>query len=280
LRTILLDSSAVLRQPSTLSYSAPDTHLVMPAAVLVELGRISSSAGSPAASLPALIKSAQVAGTVQVLEPSKPWVFGPGVGPPKADMDLLRLAQDLNQQQGAGEVLIASDDRDIESASANLGIRTISGEELAKLLSASGKPQEGLREQASSVARFQTRHLAYSAAAGVLATLVLNFAYSHRTAILDTFPVWGTLLVVLALAVLLYWARSRQRLAYGIGELLVGFLGVVRVVIPHLQPMQLGTSEGLQAMAGLYVMVRGLDNIGTGLQGTRWQGRWRRAFPT
>jgi hypothetical protein len=40
----------------------------------------------------------------------------------------------------------------------------------------------------------------------------------------------------------------------------------------------LDVASGLQVLGGLYVVVRGLDNVGNGLKGTRYEPNWRRIF--
>ena len=52
---------------------------------------------------------------------------------------------------------------------------------------------------------------------------------------------------------------------------LAPFVSAHGIVQPAFSP-----TSGITILGGLYVMVRGLDNIGTGLKGSTWEPRWRR----
>lgn len=53
---------------------------------------------------------------------------------------------------------------------------------------------------------------------------------------------------------------------------------VVERLSPFINYGALAVAPGLQVLAGLYVMVRGLNNVGTGPQGTKWEVAWSRIF--
>ena len=93
----------------------------------------------------------------------------------------------------------------------------------------------------------------------------------------------GFALAILA-GVILYWIRCRHRFWYGVGEILVALLFLFIFFFPE-GPTALGlgwTGLGpvwgvnllrmLNLFAGLYALVRGLDNINA-LE--RWNRVWR-----
>jgi uncharacterized membrane protein len=63
-----------------------------------------------------------------------------------------------------------------------------------------------------------------------------------------------------------------------VAEAIFGLVATLSVFIPHFDYSKLNTVGVLQVMAGLYVIVRGLDNIDTGLKGTRFEPYWRSIF--
>jgi hypothetical protein len=94
-----------------------------------------------------------------------------------------------------------------------------------------------------------------------------------------------TITVSVAVAGLLYEVRSRHRFWYGVGEVVAG-LGVI-VVLFNPPSTALVTEDfsfvgsfiarNLSALGGLYLMVRGLDNIDQNLP-ARFRKGWGRIF--
>lgn len=95
----------------------------------------------------------------------------------------------------------------------------------------------------------------------------------------------GALLVI---GVYLYFLRCRHRLAYGVVEVIAA-IGIVTVTlvntltsfsrpIPN-EALWWASSFGpwLQLAAAVYILVRGLDNVGQGLRGPGAE-RWKRVF--
>jgi hypothetical protein len=73
--------------------------------------------------------------------------------------------------------------------------------------------------------------------------------------------------VILGAGLALYAIRARFPVGYGVGELVIGSLATINVFFPTFDDQGLNRAAWLQVLAGLYVMVRGLDNIGEGLEG-------------
>jgi hypothetical protein len=117
-----------------------------------------------------------------------------------------------------------------------------------------------------------------SALLGAGVSLTATAVYSNAAVLLSTISVWGTIAALLLLGIGLFWYRQQYRLSYGVFEFLAGVIMSIYVFFPKFDYGNLGVSLGLQVLAGLYVMVRGLDNIGTGLQGTKLEAAWNRVF--
>ncbi|HEX4409963.1 MAG TPA: hypothetical protein VH206_14420 [Xanthobacteraceae bacterium] len=88
---------------------------------------------------------------------------------------------------------------------------------------------------------------------------------------------------LLPMAFLFYRLRSTSRLAYGIFELIVA-LASLYVGIWKFSHDILYFSAGqalvvwLAFWAAIYFMVRAIDNIGVGLKGSKYEGRWNALF--
>jgi hypothetical protein len=84
-----------------------------------------------------------------------------------------------------------------------------------------------------------------------------------------------------AVGLLFYVLRCRQQLAYGVVELVVALAVIILTFYPqthYLEDLQVPPwwgwilSRGVGASAGIYVMVRGLDNIHKGLP-SKWRSK-------
>jgi hypothetical protein len=93
------------------------------------------------------------------------------------------------------------------------------------------------------------------------------------------------ILVTVGFGLIFYWLRSRCRLAYGAIELVVALAVIILTFYPqsyallYQKPPLVGSllSQSAGILAGIYVMVRALDNIHEGL-GPRRRAKWERAF--
>jgi len=274
-RRIVLDTSAIISQPSTVSYSSPDTQLIVPDVVVAELSGFQVSsysnlltqlASTPAA--PIVVSSESDAVTL----PSFNRVLS-GV-----DSRIIGVASRLRQEYPQDEVLIATEDRDLQGAARSLGVKTLSGEELHRLLEPRGQRDQQLAARAREVSRYQVKHLVGSAIGGAVTTTLATLLIRNLDRVLATVNIWGSVIGIPSLGLALYWWRSHYRLAYGLTEFGVGLVASVSVLWPSFQVSQLAASGILQFVGGLYVVVRGLDNIGQGLRGTRLQVFWDRWF--
>jgi phosphate/sulfate permease len=93
----------------------------------------------------------------------------------------------------------------------------------------------------------------------------------------------GTL-ATLPVAVTFYRMRLQSRLWYGCFELAVSlgfFYFLVANFYENEKPFGLDLITGriLTIFAAIYFMVRALENIGVGLQGSKYEKRWLAVFP-
>lgn len=88
-------------------------------------------------------------------------------------------------------------------------------------------------------------------------------------------------------AVLLYRLRRQKQFWYGAFEILVAFVVIYLAIKPPIMALTLDQGYsylGYQlqqiyaVLAGVYIFVRGMDNIGNDLPDT-WKARWNKVFP-
>lgn len=115
---------------------------------------------------------------------------------------------------------------------------------------------------------------------------VLRYWGLHRGQAMKTLgAVVGTVIVGL----LLYSWRSRSRFWYGVAEVIAALFVVVLTMNPEWHSYTVLTTDDIPPamgswlswvfgqLAGLYVFVRGMDNIGNGLSEAQ-RAPWRRLF--
>jgi hypothetical protein len=100
-------------------------------------------------------------------------------------------------------------------------------------------------------------------------------------------------LIVLTVIVggLAYWARCQHQFLYGVLEIVIALVVIVLTFAPQTGFPQTASSllvqgpsvwgvllpKGIGASAGVYIMVRGLDNMEKGLP-VSWRATWNRLF--
>src|ERR1700680_1350556 len=93
--------------------------------------------------------------------------------------------------------------------------------------------------------------------------------------------------VTVCLGLFFYWLRCRWQLVYGLVELVVALAVIILTFYPQTHYLLQGAgppwlgwflSKSVGISAGIYVMVRGLDNIHNGLP-PKWRCKWDRIFP-
>lgn len=276
-QTALLDTNVFVNRPQILSYDLPDTEYVTTPGVLADLERLQTRPGSrrPFAEL---VRTTLDAGKLKVVSAPPTFPLEPVMSRGRFDpteTELLTVAKYLAQAQS---VMLVTDDVILIREATAVGVPATSATAFLASIPATSTQHADVAQKAATAARFTAHHLLLSAIAGVLATVGAILVVQNVERIVGTVNVWGTIVLLIGLGLALFWFRSRWRLAYGLFEYLVGVVGTVVVFFPAFDYAQLTTAQGLQVLGGLYVMVRGLDNIGKGLEGTKWAGIWSRVF--
>lgn len=192
----------------------------------------------------------------------------------RTDIELITLAQEI---QGQGEeVVIASEDRRVGEAAASLGIAYIRLNGLEELMSKDTEIDQKINREAKSLLSLQKRELIVGFLSGFIANLLATLLWTHIDVVVATVTVWGTISAILCLGILMYTLRGRFRLHYGVFEFLFGIFIATKVFWPDFNYDKIKPTDILQVVGGIYVMVRGQDNIGKALQGTRFSPLWKR----
>jgi len=275
---IVLDSSVILRNPSVLFQKAKNIRLYVPASVFFELGRFNSPS-SPEGDFRSLLTEAANGGYITFLSEIVGGSYPAQISVSKTDISFMIAAHELANKVADGEVYIASDDKDIINSATSIGAVPLTSQQLLILLEneASQITTES-KDRADKLKKENIRYIIKNVVISAGVSLLANFSYEKINEIFGFVTKWGVLILVPILGVTLFWMRSKFRLSYGISEVIVGCIAAARVVFPVSKIQSFEAVVLIQFLGGLYIMVRGLDNIEKGLKGTRFLPSWQSIF--
>ncbi len=194
-----------------------------------------------------------------------------------ADFDIARIAISYAERQGEEVPCVVTNDRALSYFLASRNITSMTGIEFINESKGDFLNKE-IEEKAEKAVSSQKRYLKASFVLGGLASLVANIVYSNIEVLVSTITVWGAMMGLPVLGLILFWYRENFRLSYGVFECCIGVIMSYYVLFPTFDYSSLGVKEGIQILGGLYAMVRGLDNIGKGVIGTRLETLWLKVF--
>jgi predicted nucleic acid-binding protein len=272
----LLDTSAVLAAPTILERWSPSARLYLPTFFWDEL--------RSAARRDEIEELAQVLHFAAEQSVSKHFVtmvdvsdfVSAQVKRPRglSPEDLSLLGYCKAKSTASAPLTIVTNDKALRSAATAEGVSSISSEQYIQLFPKSGFTTLSRVGKVHSIGVYLIRNLILSlllASIGVVATIEGANRYSL---ILPYLTLMNLTVCGIALGILLFILRQRFRLGYAIIEIAVGVLAIRGFVGGTDGPIT-GTML-LSAMAGLYVIVRGLDNFMVGLSPFPLPGFMRR----
>lgn len=275
----IIDTSVLLQHPQILS-RAGNRKLVIPRAVMHELSL--RGQGSKWSDIVDLVASSIPAGVhiVEAPEKLKNDLLQSDRNAQRlsgADFDIVRIAIAYAERQGVEAPCVVTNDKALAYFLATRNIASITGSEFIGESKGDSLNKE-IEDKAEKVVSSQKRYLITSFVLGVVASAAANIVYSNIELLVSTVTVWGTMVGLPVLGLALFWYREKFRLSYGAFEFCVGVIMSYYVLFPTFSYSGVGVKEGIQILGGLYVMVRGLDNIGKGVIGTRLETLWKRVF--
>ena len=285
MKTIVLDTNIIVSEPMILAKRTTGVELIIPSPVLMELALISFKRDDISI-INQLVREAISNGNVIIYKLQRPADMSLPLPSDNdysipnhisgSDYDIITAARELT---GNGkDVYLATRDAHLRQAATALGVGTIELEELRQLFLQPTIINASMETRARRIHSTQTRQLLIGILAGASSSMVINLLWSHINEITSSIPVWGTILGILILGFGLYAIRGRFRLSYGVLECCFGFIAAMRVFWPDFDYSKVATTDVFQMIAGIYIIVRGQDNIGKAIQKTRFAPGWRLVF--
>jgi rRNA-processing protein FCF1 len=264
----IIDTNVLLQYPEVLA-TASSHKLVIPRAVLGELQ------GAPAMSGHSELNDAISKALRQGVHIAQKVAIPEGLGAEfavkglhGADVQIAALAIDYANKMGPAKICVVTVDRGLSRFLSSKGISSITGPQFLFATHTATIDFDILGSAKKSVSK-QRIYVAASFLLGLVASLVGRLSLSHYRSIVQWLSVPGTAAGLVVIGVGLYWCRQHFRLSYGAFELFVGaIMSYSGVSMPSFDYSRISTATAVPVLSGLYVMVRGLDNLGRGTKGT------------
>jgi len=198
------------------------------------------------------------------------------------DYQLANFVKDYASERD--ETYLVTEDRPLTKYANDIGVKTLNLFALQNQLYSFKTVNINEVDEGKTIYQFQFRHLLISFITGIVLTVLSFVIYKNIDTILSKVPIWGTSISLFLIAFLFYWVRSNYRIAYSIAEFSFGFYSAFWAISPsdptfNFLQFTSDIAKIFSLVAGVYVMVRGLTNLGDGLKGTALESYWRRIFP-
>jgi hypothetical protein len=192
--------------------------------------------------------------------------------------EISSIAIDFAKNVPPSAVCVITSNPNLISILDSHGIRTISVLEFLTE-SANDQPNKKLQSAMEAYLISQDKDkLLFGILLSMGVLILINKSYLNISYLISLMSVWGTVIALPFIGILLFWYRQKFRFSYGVSEFFAGVLMTYYIFFPDFSYTELTTGEGIQLLGGLYVMVRGLDNISTGLVGTSMEPFWKKLF--
>jgi rRNA maturation endonuclease Nob1 len=276
---IIFDTDIILRQPKVLGLKIPDTNFLVPLDVIDELNVRANLRGDAFDGRIDLVQRASDDGNITIINTDLPLYRQfreqyHATNLSRTDLAILALAVDFKVKNQ--EVKIASQDREIIRFANSNGIEVLGNNEVESLIlnfsSQNNQSSKSLKQEILSYERKERRALWVGTLIGAIVTAVAYLIFKSIDKIVTSINVWGTVIAILFLGVVLFVFRERQRLGYGVLEFLVGVIAIVVLFQPDkfvFAKVNFNFEFALKILAGLYIMVRGQDNIVKAIKDTK-----------
>lgn len=192
------------------------------------------------------------------------------------DISLIGYARAL--QSNKKSVKIATEDRALEREANRQGIDTLRLPALQRLLSSTAAFELPDLRQHETIKQLQRRTLVTGAVFGFLASTLTITGIIYAKPIAVVLGPWWLLMLLPIAGISFYSLRSHKPLSYGLAEIVVGLFTSGQLLIPGSPISSYGPAQLLQIVGGIYIVVRGLDNLAKGLKGRRAETIWKLLF--
>jgi rRNA-processing protein FCF1 len=275
MKNIFLDTNIIVHDPTILARRRQDVRLMVPAAVLQQIEQ-TKRLKNPR--LSELIRQAADVGNIVITPWSAPAIEDSGKLDP-IDISILSAVKRYQQEHSKEETILATQDSQLQAIAAQNNIPVLDFAALILFFSTGPDPDPDLLKKANRVILWQRLFIVISCIVGVLLTLLFQWALANFDLVISWLGPFLTAVALAIAGIVLFGFRSWFRLLYGVIEFAFGVVAVWFGVYHDFTAPNSEIIGVIKLLGGMYVMVRGMDNIGKGLQKTRYEDTWKKFFP-
>jgi len=278
---IILATNIILRQPKVLGLQIPETEILVPVDVIEELNLRATQRGAPFDRRIDLIEKASLQGTISIINPDAPTYrqYKDLISTRKlSGTDIAIVAIALSLTNKGQQVKIATLDREIWKIASENGIEILSDVEIENLLTnfqpttTTTTTTTTIQSEIISYENKEKRNFFKGIITGGITTLIATIIYLNIDKVIATINIWGTIIAIIFAGVVLFIFREKSRLSYGVFEFLVGVVAILMLFKPtnfDFSTLNFNLDFNIRLLGGLYIMVRGQDNIVRGIKDTK-----------
>ncbi len=271
MKKIILDTNIIIKYPKLLGIKIPETVLVITTAVMEELVLKTKFNDE----LSELIDQANRAGNVEIVGSNAPDIRAyesmvPTFGLAGADQNLLATAL---YYRGLGvNVSLSSNDKYIQIHANTFNFPLVDDQHIQELVKA-GEKVSGSTDLGKKIESFESRAIKRFVRQFIVPVsigFIAKFLSEYGERLYDTINIWGTIAFFVLIGIALFVVREKWRLGYGLTEFFFGVFSIIFLFWPAFDYHKVKELDiDIKLVAGLYVMVRGQDNIVRALKGTK-----------
>lgn len=191
------------------------------------------------------------------------------------DLQLLQLCLKLSDEKK--EVILVTNDTPLRAMADNYGIKTYDLFQMMTYVSKLKTTNLNELKRTETIQNYLFRGVISNIIAGIISitfVFLINGTYEWISSNLN---IGVTILLLFGLGVLFFLFRTNFRLVYGLLEYGFGFyISITIFTNKSFNYNDIGVVEIIQIMAGIYVMVRGLNNVDDGIKGTQFEPTWKK----
>jgi rRNA maturation endonuclease Nob1 len=277
---IIIDTNFLIKYPKILGSQIPDSIVILPEKIFEEIKYIASHGDYYTRTtfselIDLIVKSINL--SIVIAEDGEEYyakflerVTSPWLNNTESFIASIALGYKSENKN----VKIATQDKKFQKFITSLGIEFLSKEESDNLLNQKQNiTTTELQEKIENYEYKENKNTFVSLLVGILVAFVTIIIYNNLNPtlgkIFSAINVWGTIIVVILAGISLFIFREKRRLSYGVFEFIVGIIAIVSLFYPNnfdYSKITFDLDFNVKLLGGLYIMVRGQDNIVTSVK--------------
>ncbi|MEO7044936.1 MAG: hypothetical protein ABI091_06480 [Ferruginibacter sp.] len=278
MKELLLDTRTIIENPNLFGLNSPDYFLTTTDAVIEEIRKSGTHINISYNDRLELIQLAVDGKTIKIIS-----TLDKEIDFLIRSISSLRLsyaekgllAYIIKKQQNGELVSLVTKSKLLKKFAINSNIDLLSIKELNGILESIPKEEpkpENLIYEIQEYSKKENKKIFYGFIGGFILGIIAFIIYININFIVSSINVWTTIILTIILSFVLYLIREKWRLPYGFLEFSVGVFSIVILFYPsrfNFNLMPLDSTFFIKIIGGLYIMVRGIDNMMKAIKDTQ-----------